>query len=87
MVLGFTYWEVYDACLYLKDGTRKWRFYRAAEFGDDLYILTCSENTNGVRTAISEACDVVKYLGAASFKKDKDTGEDRAEEYHWLIRI
>jgi hypothetical protein len=93
MVVSFSYWELYEECMHAEFDARHkgrgqdqvWRIYKAESFGPDMFLVSCTKPTGVITEAMAEAGG--RYLGAASFTKDKKTGEDKPTEWHWLVAI
>lgn len=87
MIVSFGYWDLYEAYLHHTDPKphekRRWGFCRAANFGDDMYLVTVNEDTEEIHELLAGH----RFLGASAHKKDKKTGEEKAVEWHWLVKL
>lgn len=79
------YWQLYEAYLQIKDDKRQWRLYRADNFGEDMFIVSCDIYNDKVVKQM-EAFPECRYLGPSNYKKD-EKGVSRCIEWHWLVKI
>lgn len=82
------YWQIQDGFSRWEDGDRHWTFYKAANFGPDKFIISCTSRSNKVLEILAEnfGYDNLRYLGPASWTKDKD-GNEIAASFHWLVTL
>lgn len=80
------YWQIATGFWDIKDQDREWKIYPAEGFGQDLYIIACNQNNVDVDKALENCFEDVRYLGAATYDKDKK-GVEKATSWHWLVKV